>query len=197
MKKLLTVFIAALTTISFTIFAACDDKPENSLPTSASSTVIESASSEESSSSEIQSSTIDDSTPEVDQTAEKIQAFYGLVSLSKKALDIVAEDVYSYWYSSIYEDAYENDINVAINAALTDNGELISSINENDVLIASLYKDVRDSELSAEIRAVMSIYLDYYDFAINVSGSFKDYKERIDPLQKEFDDTLKALFLEM
>ncbi len=201
MKKTLTIFTAALMIFSFTIFTACDEESNNS--SNIQSTILEDSSSletesisEDSNSSEIVSVSIEDSI-EIDQTAEKIQAFYDLVTLSKKALDIVAEDVYSYWYSSIYGDAYENDIDVAINAALSDNSELISSINENDVFIVNLYKDIRDSELSTEIKAVMSVYLDYYDFAINVSGSFKDFKEKIDPLQKEFDDALKALFLEM
>lgn len=210
MKKLITLLLAAFTAFSLSAFAACEDEEKTSSPVNSSSSAIsffdessgsesipEEASSENSSSIKLESSSMEDSTPEVDQTAKKIQTFYDLVSLSKKALDIVAEDVYSYWYSSIYEDAYENDIDVAINAALADNSELISSINESDAFIVSLYKEIRDSELSAEIKAVMSVYLDYYDFAINVSGSFKDYKEKIDPLQKEFDDALKALFLEM
>ncbi len=204
MKKALALFIASFAALSLSIFSACSSEGDVSLPADSSSeksisSEIESVSSEKSSSSEIESVSSEVSnSAEIDSILQKTTAFYNLVSSSKKLLDIVAEDVYSYWYSSIYDDgAYENDIDVAILAALNDNSETIAEIDKNDVTIQSLYKEIRDSELSTEIKAVMSIYLDYYEFAINVSGSFKDYKEAIDPLQKEFEDALKALLLEM
>ncbi len=181
MKKLLAFFITSLTAFSLTAFSACDDKTDNSLPTNSSSVA----------------DLTSNSSSVTDLTSEKIQEFYDLVSLSKQALDIVAEDVYSYWYSSIYDGAYEYDINAAILAAQNNNSEIITQIELNDSAIQDLYREIRESKLSTEIRAVMSIYLDYYEFAINVSGSFQQYKEQIDPLQKNFDNALKALLLEM
>lgn len=126
-----------------------------------------------------------------------INEFYETASESKRYLDIVAEDVYSYWYDAIYNDKYNNDIDYAILYALEDNQDYIDKIEANDSKLNSLYKELRDGKLSTEIKAVMTAYLDYYEFAINVSGSFSSYKENIDPLQKEYANALRALQLEL
>ncbi len=182
MKKIISFLLTISTAFSFIIFNGCSKKE------STVSTPLESSS---------QTTPFENSSSSTNSVAKKITTFYDTAKTSKILLDIVAEDVYSYWYDAIYKDAYQNDIDIAINTALADNSDTINDIKNNDTLIQSLYKEIRDSELSTEIKAVMSIYLDYYEFAINVSGSFQEYKESIDPLQKQFEDSLKALYLEL
>ena len=128
---------------------------------------------------------------------KKVQAFYNKVVESQQCLDIVADDIYSYWYDAIYEDKYNGDINKAILYAQLDNSENLAKIEANDSEIQSLYKEVRDSDFSTEIKAVMSAYSDYYEFVVNVSGSFKSYSADKETLKKELASALKDLALEI
>ncbi len=127
----------------------------------------------------------------------KVQAFYDKVVESQQCLDIVADDIYSYWYDAIYEDKYNGDINKAILYAQLDNSENLAKIEANESEIQSLYKEVRDSDFSVEVKAVMSAYSDYYEFVVNVSGSFKTYSANKETLKKELASALKNLALEI
>ena len=70
----------------------------------------------------------------------KVKAFYDKVVESQQCLDIVADDIYSYWYDAIYEDKYSGDINKAILYAQLDNSENLAKIEANESEIQSLYK---------------------------------------------------------
>lgn len=126
----------------------------------------------------------------------KVQAFYDKVVESQKCLDDVADDIYSYWYDAIYKDKYSS-IDTAILYAQMDNSENLAIIEANEPEIQSLYKKVRDSEFSTEIKAVMSAYSDYYEFVVNVSGSFNSYSANKETLKKELASALKDLALEI
>lgn len=128
---------------------------------------------------------------------KKVQAFYDKVAESQQCLDIVADDIYSYWYDAIYEDKYNGDINKAILYAQLDNSENLAKIEANESEIQSLYKEVRDSDFSVEVKAVMSAYSNYYEFVVNVSGSFKSYSADKETLKKELASALKDLALEI
>ena len=128
---------------------------------------------------------------------EKIQEFYDKVVESQTCLDEVGDDIYSYWHAAIYKDKYLGNINYAIACAKSDNKENLEKIEENDALIKSLYKEVKDSKLSSEIKDVMGAYSDYYEFVVNVSGSFNSYSESSEKLKKELASSLKKLSLEM
>ena len=128
---------------------------------------------------------------------KKVQAFYDKVVESQQCLDIVADDIYSYWYDAIYKDKYNGDINTAILYAQLDNSENLAKIEANESEIQSLYKEVRDSDFSIEVKAVMSAYSDYYEFVVNVSGSFKTYSADKETLKKELASALKDLALEI
>ena len=54
---------------------------------------------------------------------ENIQSFYDKVVESQQCVDIVADDIYSYWYDAIYDDKYSGDINKAILYAHLNNSE--------------------------------------------------------------------------
>lgn len=51
--------------------------------------------------------------------------------------------------------------------------------------------------MADEIKAVMTAYSDYYEFVVNVSGSYKSYSANKEPLKKALASALKYLSLEL
>lgn len=127
----------------------------------------------------------------------KIQEFYDTVVISQGCLDAYADDIYENWHDAIYEDEFWGDINLAIAAAKRDNAANILTIEENDEKISSLYKEIRESEFKDEIKDVMSAYSDYYEFVINVSGSYNSFSASKETLKKELASALKDLHMEI
>ena len=134
---------------------------------------------------------------ENDNSAEKINKFFDSVSESQKRMDIVADAIYQNWYQAVYKKGFSGSIDLAIAMALNDNSENIDFIKENEKEIQSYYKEVRDSELKDEVKAVMTAYSDYYEFVINVSGSFQTYSENMENYKKALATALKHLSLEL
>ncbi len=128
---------------------------------------------------------------------DKVKQFYDAVVASQEKLDTVADDIYNCWYDAIYNDKYRGDINVAIAYAEDENSENLAFIETNEQTIQSLYKEVRDSEFSSEVKNVMSAYSSYYEFVVNVSGSFNSYSSSMETLKKELANALKRLSLEL
>ncbi len=135
-------------------------------------------------------------TTTADITAD-LDKFYKTVVDSQTCLDIVADDIYRYWYDAIYKDKYGGSIDLAIAYAQVDNADNLKVIEDNDIIIKELYKKVRDSEFEDEIKEVMSTYSDYYEFVVNVSGSFNSFSASKETLKKELASALKDLQLEM
>lgn len=132
-----------------------------------------------------------------DNDKSDIQSFYDKVVESQPCLDALADDIYSYWYDAIYNNKYSGNINIAIASALSDNSENLAVVKANDNTIKSLYKVVKSSDFSAEVKAVMSSYSDYYELVVNVSGSFNSYSAEKETLKKALASALKNLQLEM
>lgn len=130
-------------------------------------------------------------------TNAKINQFYETVTQSQKCMDEVADDIYSNWYNAIYNDAFGGSINLAIYYAQTDNTANLETIKNNDALINNLYKSVRETSLSVEIKSVMSAYAEYYELVVNVSGSFQTYSKSKETLKKQLASALKSLALEI
>ena len=130
-------------------------------------------------------------------TLEKTKEFHIAITTSQEALDEVADDIYTYWYNAIYKDYYSGSIDLAIYYAEQANAENITLIKSNDATIKSLYKEIKDSPLSSEIKAVMSAYSDYYEFVINVSGSFNSYSQNKETLKKELASAIRDLAMEI
>ena len=128
---------------------------------------------------------------------KKLQEFYDTVVVSQECLDELADDIYTNWYNAIYKDKHSGNINKAILAAQQDNAANLTIIEGNDEIIQEIYKEVRDSDLSSEVKAVMSAYSDYYEFVVNVSGSFNSYSADKETLKKELASALKDLALEL
>lgn len=132
-----------------------------------------------------------------DPMVAKLQQFYDLVSESRGLLDEIADDIYGNWYDAIYNDKYSGNINLAIAYAFSDHEADVDRVEELDGQIAELFKEVKESDCSSQIKAVMSAYSDYYEFVINVSGSFKSFSADKETLKKELASALKELSFEL
>ena len=128
---------------------------------------------------------------------QKEEEFYNLVDETKELLDTVADDIYSYWYDCIYEDKYLDNINYAIACAKNDNKDNLDTIEANTEKIKTLYKGVKDGKLSAEIKAVMQAYNDYYTLVVEISGSFNSYSASKETCKKELASALDDLSFEL
>ena len=138
-----------------------------------------------------------DSKDKGDDSLAKINTFYETVVSSQECLDEVADDIYTYWYNAIYKNSYSGSIDLAIYYALAANQTNLATIEENEPIIQALYKEIRNSKFSAEIKAVMNAYSDYYELVVNVSGSFNSYSASKETLKKELASALKDLVLEI
>ena len=123
--------------------------------------------------------------------------FHDAVVESQTKLDIVADTIYRAWYDLVYKDKYSSSVDLALATARLACAEELTFIEENDEKIKSLYKEVRDSDLKDEIKAVMSAYGDYYEFVVNVSGSFKPYSANKETYKKVLAAALKDLEMEL
>ena len=128
---------------------------------------------------------------------EKEEAFYTLAKVTSNMLDDVAQDIYTNWYDSIYEEKFGGDINQAIDAAIKDNQETVSKIDANTELLKNLYKETKDGELHDEIKEVMQAYNDYYYLVFESNCSFNEYKEARNPLKQKLFQSLDRLDLEV
>lgn len=129
--------------------------------------------------------------------AEKLQAFYDMVKESQELLDAVADDIYSNWYDCIYNDDFLESIDYAILCAQIDHEEDLNRIEELDGNIAGVFKFVKDSEQSDLVKDIMSAYSDYYEFVVNVSGSFNSFSASKETLKKELASLLRDLSYEL
>ena len=123
--------------------------------------------------------------------------FYDAVSESQTRMDEIADDIYQCWYDAIYNNKYSKDINIAIATARANNRDNLDFIEENEIKIQSIYKEVRESDLKDEIKDVMNAYSDYYEFVVNVSGSFNTYSANKETYKKELANALKHLAMEL
>ena len=129
---------------------------------------------------------------------EKLSLFYDKVSESQELLDDVADDIYSNWYDAIYEDKFNDDINVAIASAQVDHEEDLERTEDLEDEITELFKELKDDEENGRlVKDVMSAYSDYYEFVVNVSGSFNSYSADKETLKKELASILKDLSYEI
>ncbi len=128
---------------------------------------------------------------------DDLTAFHEKVSESQKLMDELADDIYSNWYDAIYKDKFGENIDLAIASAMVDNKENVDRIKELDGQIAELFKKTKDLEQGKLVKEVMSAYSDYYEFVINVSGSFKSYSADKETLKKELASLLRDLSYEL
>jgi len=128
---------------------------------------------------------------------KKDEVFYNLVDETKELLDIVADDIYSYWYDCSDEDKYLDNISYAVACAKSDNEENINTIEENTTKIKDLYKEIKDGKLRSEAKAVMQAYNDYYTLIVEVSGSFNSYSASKETYKKELASAIDDFYFEL
>lgn len=126
-------------------------------------------------------------------TAAKVNEFYETVVESQSRMDTIADNIYRNWYDAIYNDKFACNVDLAIAYALSDNKANFDFIKENEKKIQSLYKGIRDSEVSNEIKDVLYAYSDYYEFVINVNGSLESYSANKEKYKTELSNSLKHL----
>ena len=126
-----------------------------------------------------------------------LETFYNKVSESHELLDAVADDIYSNWHGAVYDEEFGEDINLAILSAQIDHEEDLARIEELDGEIATLFKKVKDGKQGDLVKSVMSAYSDYYEFVVNVSGSFNSFSAAKETLKKELASSLKELSFEL
>ena len=130
-------------------------------------------------------------------TMEEVQEFYDLVRESQGLLDAVADTIYDNWHGAIYDDEFYGSIDVAIYAAQVEHEEDLARIEELDALIIESFKSAKTAECDDQVKAVMSAYSEYYEFVVNVSGSFNSFSASKETLKKELASTLKELSFEL
>ena len=129
---------------------------------------------------------------------DKLSTFYEKVSESQELLDAVADDIYSNWHGAIYNDEFNEEIDLAIWSAQLDHSEDLETIESLDGEIAELFKEVKeDKENGALVKEIMSAYSAYYEFVVNVSGSFNSFSAEKETLKKELASLLKELSYEL
>lgn len=126
-----------------------------------------------------------------------LSEFHEKVSESQELLDLVADKIYTNWYDAIYNDKFNEDINLAIASAQVDLELELKDIKELDSEISQLFKKVKDGEQAQLVKDIMSAYSDYYEFVVNVSGSFKSYSADKETLKKNLASLLRDLSYEL
>ena len=174
MKKTVSLVLALTMLLCAFVFTSCDSNADN----------------------DNSPSNADNNNSPSNQT-QKEEEFYNLVDETKELLDIVADDIYSYWYDCIYNDKYLENIDYAVACAKNDNKENLDKIEENTAKIKELYKEVKEGKLGAEAKAVMQAYNDYYTLVVEVSGSFQSYSASIETCKKELASTLDDFSFEL
>ncbi len=131
------------------------------------------------------------------QKNQDLESFYDKVCASQQLLDTVADAIYRNWYDAIYKDKFGESIDLAIAMAQIEHSDDIEKIEALDAEIAALFKTVKASEQASLIKEIMSAYSDYYEFVINVSGSFNSYSADKETLKKELASLLRDLSYEL
>ena len=130
------------------------------------------------------------------QSAGSVQEFYDAVTASYYMLLAVDSDLYENWRNATCG-AFDYDINEAIAAVQEQHAEDVSTLIELDGKIVELYKSARETKQAETVKAVMTAYSDYYDFVINLNGSFNQYEANQPAKQKAVSSALRELLYEL
>lgn len=132
--------------------------------------------------------------------SDKVEETYKCLVKTTDILDEVADTIYNYWHDAVYKGKYLGNIDYALSLAqiinedrnkqvIENNKELSSAVSElND----TFYKKINNDTFQALMDAYDS-YKEYYEFTINVSGSFKSYSQDKENKKKEVRSYLSKL----
>lgn len=129
--------------------------------------------------------------------AKNIRAFYDKSVESQQLLNLISDDILTYWNNAIHEGEFNGNVDTAIETALSENGKNLKILQENDVKIKTLYKKIRESQYSNEAKAVIDAYSEYYLLVINANGSFDDFFTNKESCKNALAVALKKLSFEI
>lgn len=123
-----------------------------------------------------------------------IKQFYNTLCESQILLDRCGDMIYACWYDYIYTDEFGfTDVDNAVGFAQTMNSTDLEQLKIYDEEIAKLYKKVAGSKYGSAAKDVLEKYSKYYEFVVNVSGSFNTFSSGLDTMKKEFAYALRTL----
>lgn len=118
------------------------------------------------------------------RTAEEF-ASYSLTAGSN--LEDIADTIQEYWYDCIWFDMYGDDIDTAIYYALLDKSTEISLAKTHKTKMDNLYSQLRylpdgvsdrhTQQVHDAVVKLYNVYLDFYNFATDPSGSYNTFSE--------------------
>lgn len=122
---------------------------------------------------------------------EKVESLYNAMEDTSDTLDEIADTIYGNWYDYVYEEEYYS-VDDALFAAFIDEADNIEKVEANDMLISNLFKEIKENnykDKNEDVYYAMTdaydAYKEYYEFVINVSGSFNSYSAQKEELKKE------------
>lgn len=121
----------------------------------------------------------------VSELKKKANMFTLDILINGANLESVGNDVLSYWYDTIWEDKFD-DINVAVQTALSDNEELLDEIElyhndiKDDYKVLMDYDENLDNEILEIKEALESIYESYYNLyniVTDPTGNYNSFRD--------------------
>jgi len=120
------------------------------------------------------------------------------VEESKHLLDTVARAVLSNWHAAIYDDAFNDDIDEAIDAAVTEHTEDLQEIVRLNAEVIDLFKQVKDDKTYGDLcKDIMNAYEAYYDLVIKLNGSYNSFSEEYKQYEQDLTTALRQLSYEL
>ena len=126
---------------------------------------------------------------------ENMEAAFCMLEDSADLLDKIADATYEGWYDAIYED--DIDINWGIVIAQAGVSDEISKVKRIDEALSDLYKEIKSDENRSNdqdrfdaLKECYDSFQEYYEFVINVSGSFNTYSENKENIKKSYKKTV-------
>ena len=115
-------------------------------------------------------------------------------------LDFIADDIYSCWYDAIYNKKYFGNINTALLVSENNTKAKREEVEVNNSKLSDIVSELNNGNYKKKhadtFNAIMDAYdayKEYYEFTINVSGSFKSYSQDKEKLKKEVRSYLSKL----
>lgn len=127
-----------------------------------------------------------------------IKQFYNTLCESQILLDRCGDMIYACWYDYIYTDEFGfTDVDNAVNFAQAMNSADLDQLKIYDEEIAKLYKKIAGSKYGSAAKDALEKYSKYYEFVVNVSGSFNNFSTNLNIIKNEFTSALKFLSYEV
>lgn len=126
---------------------------------------------------------------------ENMEAAYCMLADSADLLDKIADSTYDGWHNAIYESGLDISLGVALAQALV--SDEISDVKRIDEALSDLYRNIKSDENRNDdqyrfdaFEECYDSFQEYYEFVINVSGSFETYSDNKESIKKSYRKTV-------